>query len=70
MSSGMAVLIYSAFAGQELVLAAIVAGADGLLDKAASLEELFDAVRTVGRGGKARPATRRAETRACEFASN
>jgi DNA-binding NarL/FixJ family response regulator len=41
------VLIYSAFAGAELILAAVVAGADGLLDKASGAEELGAAVRAV-----------------------
>ena len=51
-----AVVIYSAFARRELALPATVAGADGMVDKGASLEDLFDAIRTVARGGKALPA--------------
>jgi len=53
-----AVLIYSAFARRELVLAATVAGADGMVDKGTPLDELFDAIRAVARGGKAMPALR------------
>lgn len=50
-----AVLLYSAFARRELGLAATVAGADGMVDKGAPLDELFDALRTVAKGGKALP---------------
>jgi len=50
-----AVLIYSAFARRELALAATVAGADGMVDKGSSLDELFSAIWTVYRGGKALP---------------
>jgi DNA-binding NarL/FixJ family response regulator len=46
------VLIYSAFKGPRLELAAALAGADGILDKGVSLDELFEAVRTVARGGR------------------
>ena len=53
-----AVLIYSAFARRELALAATVAGADGMVDKGAPLDELFDAIRTVSGGGKALPVLR------------
>jgi DNA-binding NarL/FixJ family response regulator len=55
-SSPPAVLLYSAFARQGLALAASVAGADGLLDKGAPLEDLFAAIRTVARGGNTLPA--------------
>ena len=62
-----AVLIYSAFARRELALAATVVGADGMLDKGAPLNELFDAILTVAKGGKALPlrpeAVERAVTR-------
>jgi len=44
------VLIYSAFAGDALGLAAAVAGADGLTDKGARADDLFDALRTVAAG--------------------
>lgn len=58
LASPPAVLIYSAFARRELALAATVAGADGIVDKGAQLDELFAALRTVARGGKALPALR------------
>jgi DNA-binding NarL/FixJ family response regulator len=58
LASPPAVLIYSAFARRELALAAVVAGADGVVDKGAPLDELLDAIRTVARGGKALPAMR------------
>jgi DNA-binding NarL/FixJ family response regulator len=44
------VMIYSAFASQELAVAAALAGADGILDKAEPMLELFDAIRRVVRG--------------------
>lgn len=50
-----AVLIYSAFARPELGLAAALAGADGMVDKRASLNELLDAIRIVVKGGSALP---------------
>ncbi len=53
-----AVLIYSAFARPGLLLAAAVAGADGMVDKGAPLNDLFAAIRTVARGGKALPPLR------------
>lgn len=59
MSSAPAVVIYSAFAGPELRVAASVAGADGLVGKGAPLDELFTAIRTVAKGGKALPPLRR-----------
>lgn len=49
------VVIYSAYAGAWLVVGASVAGADGLVHKSSSAPELFDAVRTVGRGHKVLP---------------
>ena len=52
------VVIYSAFARPELLLAAAVAGADGMVDKGAPLDDLFAAIRTVARGGKALPPLR------------
>ena len=45
-----AVLVYSAFASGRLALAALVAGADGVLEKGASADELFDAIRNVAAG--------------------
>lgn len=44
------VLIYSAFAHDELAIAATLAGADGMLDKTAPMLELFDGIRRVARG--------------------
>ncbi len=44
------VLMYSAFAGEELAVAARVAGGDGLVDKAAPPADLFDALRAAARG--------------------
>ncbi|MBD0282674.1 MAG: response regulator transcription factor [Thermoleophilaceae bacterium] len=52
------VLIYSAFARPELAMAAMVAGADAIVNKGAQLEELFGAIRTVARGGTALPRLR------------
>jgi DNA-binding NarL/FixJ family response regulator len=52
------VLIYSAFAEPHLRVAASVAGADGMVDKGAPLDDLFAALRTVARGGKALPPLR------------
>ncbi len=53
-----AVLIYSAFARPDLLLAAAVAGADGMVDKGVPLDDLFAAIRAVARGGKALPPLR------------
>ena len=53
------VLIYSAFARPELAMAAMVAGADAMVNKGAPLDELFGAIRTVARGGTALPRMRR-----------
>ena len=44
------VILYSAYTNDRLRLAAIVAGADGALNKSAPAHELFDAVRSVARG--------------------
>lgn len=49
------VLIYSAFARPALAVAATLAGADGLIDKGVEVDELFDAIRSVGRGEQALP---------------
>jgi DNA-binding NarL/FixJ family response regulator len=54
-----AVLIYSGFADVELTVAAIVAGADGLLSKAALPEELPIAIRRLARGRQHFPAVPR-----------
>lgn len=58
LASPPAVLMYSASVRQELAVAARVAGADGMIDKGAPLDDLFAAIRTVYRGGKALPALR------------
>lgn len=44
------VLIYSAFADDELTVPATLAGADGIQDKTEPMLELFDAIRRVARG--------------------
>ena len=49
------VVLYSAGADPTLGVTARVAGADGLVDKAAPPEELFEAIRRVARGGTALP---------------
>ena len=49
------VILYSADDDPALVLLSRVAGADGLVDKAADPTVLFEAVRVVGRGGTALP---------------
>jgi DNA-binding NarL/FixJ family response regulator len=43
-------LVYSAYSERVLVAAAMLAGADGVLHKSASADELCDAVRIVSRG--------------------
>jgi DNA-binding NarL/FixJ family response regulator len=50
------VLIYSAFADEDLALAAIIAGADGLLPKTALGEELAIAIRRLFQGHQYLPA--------------
>ena len=49
------VIVYTADPDGSLVLPARVAGADGLLDKAAPPHELFEAIRVVARGDTALP---------------
>ncbi|MDO8212856.1 response regulator transcription factor [Conexibacter sp. CPCC 206217] len=44
------VLIYSAFAHDELAVAATLAGADGMIDKTEPVLELFNGIRRVHRG--------------------
>ena len=53
---GPAVLMYTAYDSSELALPATLAGADGVLEKSASAEELFEAIRAVARGERALPA--------------
>lgn len=50
------VLLYSAYADGPLALAAVIAGADGVVHKAALAEDLCRAIRTVAGGGGAVPA--------------
>jgi DNA-binding NarL/FixJ family response regulator len=50
------VILYSAFADASMIVPALVAGADGLLDKGRPSLDLFDAIREVARGGHAVPA--------------
>jgi DNA-binding NarL/FixJ family response regulator len=49
------VVLYSATADPTLAVTARVAGADGLVDKAAPAEELFEAIRLVARGASSLP---------------
>jgi DNA-binding NarL/FixJ family response regulator len=48
-------IVYTSDPDSDLVLLARVASADGLVDKAADPEELFEAIRIVARGGEALP---------------
>lgn len=50
-----AVLLYSAYADASLVIPAILAGADGLLNKSAPAQDLYDALRSVARGDRVLP---------------
>jgi DNA-binding NarL/FixJ family response regulator len=49
------VVLYTAGGDPSLVVTARVAGADGLVDKAAPAAELFEAIRLVARGASALP---------------
>jgi DNA-binding NarL/FixJ family response regulator len=49
------VLIYSAYADTRLTIPAMVAAADGVANKAGPAEDLFDAIRTISRGGSLLP---------------
>jgi DNA-binding NarL/FixJ family response regulator len=49
------VLLYSAYADSSMVVPAILAGADGLLNKSAPAPELYDALRAVARGDRVLP---------------
>lgn len=51
-----AVLLYTAFAGASLLVPAVVAGADGVLDKSLPSPELFEAIRRAARGEDLVPA--------------
>jgi DNA-binding NarL/FixJ family response regulator len=50
-----AVVVYAAYTGPALLLAARAAGADALVDKAAPVHELLQAIRSVAAGRKAMP---------------
>lgn len=50
-----AVLLYSAYADGSLAIPAVLAGADGLVHKGAPAQELYEAIRSVGRGDKVLP---------------
>ena len=50
-----AVLLFSAYADAKLAVPARLAGADGLVSKAAPAPELYDAIRTVAGGGEVMP---------------
>lgn len=50
------VVIYSAFADASLALAAVIAGADGIVSKSARPEELCEAIRNVAEGRAMMPA--------------
>ena len=56
-----AVLLYTALPDDEIEILARVAGADGLVDKGAPPQELFEAIRLVARGESALPPLRRAQ---------
>jgi DNA-binding NarL/FixJ family response regulator len=49
------VVVYSAFAGSTLNVAAVIAGADAVVSKAAAPDDLFAAVRAVARGERVLP---------------
>jgi DNA-binding NarL/FixJ family response regulator len=55
------VVLYSGVNDDFLAVAARVAGADGLVDKSAPAEALYEAIRLVARGGDALPALDRAQ---------
>src|SRR3954452_22135443 len=58
------IVLYAAETDASLALLARVAGADGLVDKAAEPQELFDAIRVVARGDTALPPVDAAELEA------
>jgi DNA-binding NarL/FixJ family response regulator len=58
------ILIYSAYADARLAIAAVVAGADGLVSKAGIADELCQAIRGVARGSTVLPAIGPAALRA------
>lgn len=52
------VIIYTAYESDGLVVPAILAGAQGLVDKAAAPDDLFEAIRSVARGTASIPTAR------------
>jgi DNA-binding NarL/FixJ family response regulator len=58
-----AVVIYSAYAGPSLALAARIAGADALVDKRAPASELLDAIRRAASANRAFPTPPRTSVR-------
>jgi DNA-binding NarL/FixJ family response regulator len=58
------VLLYTAQPDEEFELLARIAGAEGLVDKAAHPAELFEAIRLVARGGTALPPLTREQLQA------
>jgi DNA-binding NarL/FixJ family response regulator len=58
------VVLYSAFAGSSLAMPAIVAGADAVVDKAAPVRELLQAIRLVAAGEPAMPGPSRQQLEA------
>jgi DNA-binding NarL/FixJ family response regulator len=59
------VVLYSAFAGPRLAVAAIVAGADAVLAKGAPVDEMFDVLRAVARGASTSPHAQPAVVERC-----
>ena len=55
------IILYTARPGEEVELLARVAGASGLIDKAAAPDELFESIRRVARGDTALPPLTRAQ---------
>ena len=55
------VIVYTGAASDAVQVLARVAGADGIVDKAAPPSELFEAIRHVARGGSALPPLTRAQ---------
>ena len=49
------VILYSAYAGAELAIPALLAGADGVVAKSSAGRELFEAIRTVAAGERVAP---------------
>ena len=49
------VILYSAFADDSMTVPALVAGADGILNKGVPARDLFEAIREISAGGNALP---------------